>query len=203
MFYDFCYVLFNWIFKIWLRLEIHGRENIPQAGPVVLAANHLSLLDPPVLGAASNRKAHFMAKSELFKPAFFGWIIKNLGVFPVHRGAADRAAIKTGLAFLEQGQVVSVFPEGTRSKTGQLGEAGAGAFMLAAKTKAEIVPALIFGTDLKRHAGWPKVYVLFGKPLVYDKNQSVNKEHLALITEAWTQAMQELVQELEQRRSGK
>ena len=139
--YGFCEIIFPWIFKIWLRWEVFGRENIPAEGPVVIAANHLSLLDPPVLGAAATRKVHFMAKSELFKPAWFGALIRKLGAFPVRRGAMDRDAIKTGLTILKENKVLAVFPEGTRSKTGELGRAGGGAFMMAVERKATIVPA--------------------------------------------------------------
>lgn len=184
-FYGFCHVTFPWLFKLWLRWEVFGTENIPATGPVVIAANHLSLLDPPVLGAAAPRPVHFMAKAELFKPAWFGFIIRKLGVFPVKRGGADREAIKTGLAYLKNNEVLAVFPEGTRSKTGDLGRAGGGAFMMAVKMKATIIPAYIYGTDLKRHPGWPKVRVIFGKPLPYDENGGIARENLEELGARW------------------
>ena len=184
-FYGFCHVIFPWLFKLWLRWEVFGTENIPATGPVVIAANHLSLLDPPVLGAAAPRPVHFMAKAELFKPAWFGFIIRKLGVFPVKRGGADREAIKTGLAYLKNNEVLAVFPEGTRSKTGDLGRAGGGAFMMAVKMKATIIPAYIYGTDLKRHPGWPKVRVIFGKPLPYDENGGIARENLEELGARW------------------
>ncbi len=184
-FYGFCHVIFPWLFKLWLRWEVFGTENIPATGPVVIAANHLSLLDPPVLGAAAPRPVHFMAKAELFKPAWFGFIIRKLGVFPVKRGGADREAIKTGLAYLKNNEVLAVFPEGTRSKTGDLGRAGGGAFMMAVKRKATIIPAYIYGTDLKRHPGWPKVRVIFGKPLPYDENGGIARENLEELGAGW------------------
>ena len=168
--YDFCHLTFPWVFKIWLRCEVYGRENIPAEGPVVIASNHLSLLDPPVLGAAATRKVHFMAKSELFKPAWFGM---------------DREAIKTGLAILKENKVLAVFPEGTRSKTGELGRAGGGAFMMGVKRKAKIVPAYIYGTDLSRHPGWPKVRVIFGKPIEYDPDMGTGRESLDALGARW------------------
>jgi len=183
--YDFCYLTFPWIFKIWLRFEVYGRENIPEEGPVVIAANHLSLLDPPVLGAASTRQVYFMAKSELFKPAWFGALIRKLGAFPVRRGEMDRDAIKFGLSLLKDNKVLVVFPEGTRSKNGELGRAGGGAFMIAVKRKAKIVPACIYGTDLKRHPGWPKVRVIFGKPVEYDPEKGTGRESLDEIGSRW------------------
>lgn len=190
--YGFCEIIFPWIFKIWLRWEVFGRENIPAEGPVVIAANHLSLLDPPVLGAAATRKVHFMAKSELFKPAWFGALIRKLGAFPVRRGAMDRDAIKTGLTILKENKVLAVFPEGTRSKTGELGRAGGGAFMMAVKCKAKIVPAYIYGTDLKRHPGWPKVRVIFGKPMEYDPDMGTGRESLDELGASWKEELLKL-----------
>lgn len=190
--YGFCEIIFPWIFKIWLRWEVFGRENIPVEGPVVIAANHLSLLDPPVLGAAATRKVHFMAKSELFKPAWFGALIRKLGAFPVRRGAMDRDAIKTGLTILKENKVLAVFPEGTRSKTGELGRAGGGAFMMAVKCKAKIVPAYIYGTDLKRHPGWPKVRVIFGKPMEYDPDMGTRRESLDELGASWKEEVLKL-----------
>ncbi|MBO5587487.1 MAG: 1-acyl-sn-glycerol-3-phosphate acyltransferase [Acidaminococcaceae bacterium] len=190
--YGFCEIIFPWIFKIWLRWEVFGRENIPAEGPVVIAANHLSLLDPPVLGAAATRKVHFMAKSELFKPAWFGALIRKLGAFPVRRGAMDRDAIKTGLTILKENKVLAVFPEGTRSKTGELGRAGGGAFMMAVKCKAKIVPAYIYGTDLKRHPGWPKVRVIFGKPMEYDPDMGTGRESLDELGASWKEEVLKL-----------
>jgi len=152
----FCYFLF----KLWLRLEVHGEENIPQRGAVVLAINHLSLLDPPVVGEAANRRVHYMAKAELFGNPVFGYIIKCLGVFPVRRGAADKTAIKTGISYLKAQEVVAVFPEGTRSKNGKLGRVGSGAFMMAVAAKA-----------------------------AYDKSQRATKECLAALNARWINEM--------------
>lgn len=81
-----------------------------------------------------------------------------------------------------------MFPEGTRSKIGDLGRVGEGAFMMAAWTRAAIVPVLITGTDFKRHPGWPKVQIAFGKPLAYDTTAKPSKENLAVITRTWVQA---------------
>lgn len=89
MFYSVLKIILRILFKIFLRLEVKGTENIPKTGPLVIASNHLSLLDPPVIGVAATRKVHFMAKQELFVPVL-GTIYKQLGAFPVKRGGADR-----------------------------------------------------------------------------------------------------------------
>ena len=183
--YDFCYLTWPPLFRLFLRMEVFGRENIPEEGPVVIASNHLSLLDPPILGAAATRKIHCMAKSELFKPAWFGALIRKLGAFPVKRGEMDREAIKTGLTILKENKVLAVFPEGTRSKDGELGRAGGGAFMMGVKRKAKIVPACIYGTDISRHPGWPKVRVIFGKPMEYDPDMGTGRDSLDKLGARW------------------
>ena len=171
------------LFKLGLRLNVEGTENIPQEGPLVIASNHLSLLDPPVIGVAATRKVHFMAKQELFVP-ILGDIYKALGAFPVRRGGADRAAIKHGIDILKDNKVLAIFPEGTRSKTGKLGKAEPGALMMASKATATIVPCCVIGTDFQRQGRiWPKVTVRFGKPIYFPTDAVVNKEFLHDMTE--------------------
>ncbi|MDY6029543.1 MAG: lysophospholipid acyltransferase family protein [Acidaminococcaceae bacterium] len=164
-------------------MQCTGVENIPKEGPLVLASNHISLLDPPVIGTCANRKVHFMAKQELFVPVL-GYIYRLLGAFPVRRGGADRAAIKQGIDILQSGEVLAIFPEGTRSKTGKLGKAAPGALMMASKTGAAIVPSCVIGTDLKRSGKlWPKVTVRFGKPIYFPEGVPLTKELLSELTE--------------------
>lgn len=183
MFYSVLKILFRVLFKIFLRLEVKGAENIPQTGPLVIASNHLSLLDPPLIGVAATRKIHFMAKQELFVPVL-GSIYKELGAFPVKRGGADRAAIKHGIDLLLAGKVLAIFPEGTRSKTGALGKAEPGALMMAGKAKAAIIPTCIKGSDLKRQGRlWPKVCVSFGNPIYFPQDIILTKECLHELTD--------------------
>ena len=190
--YNLCKGILRILFTIFLRMEVHGTENIPQKGPLVIACNHISLLDPPVLGVASTRKVHFMAKQELFVPVL-GTIYKLLGAFPVKRGGADRAAIKHGIEILQSDKVLSIFPEGTRSKTGELGKAAPGALMMASKARAVIVPSCVVGTDVKRCGKlWPKVHVAFGKPIYFPQDQEINKELLNSMTEEMMHRIAEL-----------
>jgi len=166
MLYNLCRVTAALLFKLAFRWQVTGRENIPKTGGVIVAANHVSLLDPPVLGAALPRKVRFMAKEELFRNAAFGYIITRLGAFPVRRGAPDRTAIRTALNLLEKGELLGMFPEGTRSKTGRLGEAEPGLALLAHRSGVPVVPAAIKGTnELFGSKFLPQVIVRFGKPL--------------------------------------
>lgn len=192
MIYAVAKVILSILFRIFLRLRAEGVENIPADGPLVIACNHLSLLDPPVLGCAASRKVHFMAKQELFVPVL-GTIYKILGAFPVRRGGADRAAIKHGIEILQSGQVLAIFPEGTRSKTGRLGKAEPGALMMAGKARAAIVPACVIGTDIKRSGRiWPKVTVRFGKPIRFPEGTAIDKNLLHSMTEEMMQRIAQL-----------
>ncbi len=183
MIYSIAKIILKVLFAIGLRMRVEGAENIPAEGPLVIASNHLSLLDPPVIGVASTRKVHFMAKQELFVP-ILGDLYKILGAFPVRRGGADRAAIKHGIDILKNNQVLAIFPEGTRSKTGKLGKAEPGALMMASKALATIVPCCVVGTDFRRQGKiWPKVTVRFGKPIYFPADALVNKEFLHDMTE--------------------
>lgn len=183
MIYAVVKVILRIVFAVVLRMRVEGAENIPQEGPLVIASNHLSLLDPPVIGTAATRKVHFMAKQELFVP-ILGDIYKILGAFPVRRGGADRAAIKHGIEILQSNQVLAIFPEGTRSKTGKLGKAEPGALMMASKAMATIVPCCVIGTDFQRQGRiWPKVTVRFGKPIYFPADAVINKEFLHNMTE--------------------
>ncbi|MDO4178910.1 MAG: lysophospholipid acyltransferase family protein [Phascolarctobacterium sp.] len=181
--------ILKFFFKIFLRIEYHGKENVPLNGPLVLASNHISNLDPPCVGAGIDRIVRYMAKKELFVP-ILGTIWRAWGGFPVKRGGADRSAIKMGIDILQDGQCLAIFPEGTRSKTGKLGKAQPGALMMASKAKAPIVPACIIGSDVFRQGKlWPKVIVKYGKPIYFPEGEPVTKELLNSMTE---QMMQEI-----------
>lgn len=192
MIYAVVKVILRVLFTVVLRMRVEGTENIPKEGPLVIASNHLSLLDPPVIGTAATRKVHFMAKQELFVP-ILGDIYKILGAFPVRRGGADRAAIKHGIEILQSSQVLAIFPEGTRSKTGKLGKAEPGALMMASKAMATIVPCCVIGTDFQRQGRiWPKVTVRFGKPMFFPADAVINKEFLHNMTEDLMQRIAQL-----------
>ena len=177
MWYGFVKTIFRILFRIIFRLEIIGRENIPKTGPVVIASNHASLWDPPLVGSSASRKVNFMAKEELFVPVF-GAICSSLGAFPVKRGGADLNAMKHALQLLKNNEVLGIFPEGTRSKTGELGHAEPGALAIANKGKAFVVPTAVIGSNLSlRKSFWPKMKVVFGEPLSFSEGH-MNKADL-------------------------
>ena len=181
------YNLIRWlgaaIFRIFFRWRVTGLENLPAAGGVIIAANHISNFDPVVVGAAIPRRIHFMAKEELFVNTLLRKIIGFLGAFPVRRGASDRNAIRTAVRLLESGHVVGLFPEGTRSKTGELGQGEPGLAMIAAKAGALIVPAAIIGTNkiFRSRQLLPRFEVRFGTPLTMPENKP-SKEELEAVT---------------------
>lgn len=179
LFYNFIRCVLRLLFTVLFRFECRGLENIPRTGGVVIAANHVSLLDPPLVGCAMPRPLHFMAKEALFAVPLFGWVIKQLHAFPVRRGVGDRAAIVNALTLLRQEQVVLLFPEGTRNKTGELGQGKAGVAMLAAKVGVPIVTATVIGPEKLGAGGslFPKIKIIFGKPILPEAGNS-SKQYL-------------------------
>lgn len=159
--YSFVRSVVNAILKPVYRIEVIGKENIPAEGGVLLCANHIDNLDPPVVGITAPRPVHFMAKDELFSVPLLGKIVPHLNAFPVKRGMSDREALRKGLAILKDGKVLGLFPEGTRSKTGEMGKGLAGAGFFALRSDAHIVPCAIIGP----YKAFQKLKVVYGKPI--------------------------------------
>nr|WP_077215387.1 lysophospholipid acyltransferase family protein [Bacillus dakarensis] len=143
------------------RMEVIGRENIPKEGGVLLCTNHIHNFDPPIVGITAPRPIHFMAKDELFSVPALGKLLPHLNAFPVKRGMSDREALRKGLAILKEGKVLGLFPEGTRSKTGELGKGLAGAGFFALRTDADVVPCAIIGP----YKAFSRLKVVYGKPI--------------------------------------
>lgn len=178
------YKIFKMLCRIWfgtiLGTRVIGVENIPKDGAVILAANHVSNWDPPFLGTFMRREVCFMGKEELFKNPIMAAICRGLHVFPVKRGAADKTAIKTAVKILKDGKCFGIFPEGTRSKTGKLGKAEPGVSLIAAMTKAPIIPAAIINTEkiFSKEKFFPRLAVVYGTPLKFT-GSTKDKEALA------------------------
>ncbi|MTV47436.1 1-acylglycerol-3-phosphate O-acyltransferase [Heliobacillus mobilis] len=148
------------------RWRLQGLENVPKDGPIIMAFNHASNWDPMILVCASPRKVHFMAKKELFEVPFVSYIVNLAGSYPVDRSKMGRQALKMSIDILNQGKVIGIFPEGTRSKTGEMGEAKAGTVMIAAKAGAPIVPVGLYNSQNVFSGGWFRpVSVCFGSPI--------------------------------------
>jgi 1-acyl-sn-glycerol-3-phosphate acyltransferase len=152
------------------RLDARGAEQMPRKGPLLLVSNHISVLDPPLIGVVTPRQLTFLAKAELFDVPILGRLIRAVNARPVRREGSDARALKDALRVLEEGRALLVFPEGTRGAEGALREAKPGAGMLAVLSGAAVVPVYITGSGraMPRGAALPrpgKVSVRFGAPL--------------------------------------
>ena len=134
---------------VYFRLRRAGRQHIP-AGPMILAANHRSFLDPFVIGCCLRRPVYFVAKKELFENRLLGWFLNCCGAFPVRRGESDEESVQTALMLLERGEAVVIFPEGTRIREGGLGEPKRGVGRMALQSAAPVIPIAVIGTERAR-----------------------------------------------------
>lgn len=160
-FYTFAKTAVGLALKPLFRIEIIGTEHFPKEGGVLLCSNHIDNLDPPVVGITAPRPVAFMAKAELFQTKFTKTLMTNLNAFPVKRGMSDRDALRTGLKILKEGKVLGLFPEGTRSKTGEIGHGLAGAGFFALRSEAHVVPCAVIGP----YRPFRKLKVVYGKPI--------------------------------------
>ena len=162
------------LMRLLFRVEGYGQEHVPAEGPVLIVANHSSILDPPLVGGMCPRQLTFLAKAELFRIPGFGGLIRRLGAQPLRREGADPSALRTAQRVLAEGKALLVFPEGTRGDEGDLREPKAGAALLAVQSGATVVPAYVRGSG----RAWPrgrrlprpvKVVVTFGAPLRFPR----------------------------------
>jgi 1-acyl-sn-glycerol-3-phosphate acyltransferase len=157
-------------FLVYLRMQRVGREHLPKSGPLLLASNHRSFLDPFVIGTLVRRPVYYFAKRELFEKRWQAWILNALGAFPVDRGTSDRAAVDTARAILERGDCVVLFPEGTRIRKGPLSTPRRGIGRLALESGVPVVPIAVRGSEHVRR-GWRirprRVCLRVGRPLSF------------------------------------
>src|SRR5215210_5346847 len=179
-------------FHLYFRLSRIGREHVPD-GPVIIAANHRSFLDPFVIATIARRPLYYVAKEELFRNRFTAWLLNNLGAFPVRRGQGDADMIETAKAILARGDAVLIFPEGTRTRPGALGRPRRGVGRLALETGAPVVPVAVIGTEAVRR-GWRirphKVRIRVGRPLTFPRVEEASPQLAAAVTDRiWPNVM--------------
>ncbi|MBL7074311.1 1-acyl-sn-glycerol-3-phosphate acyltransferase [candidate division KSB1 bacterium] len=183
---EFFYRLSQFVVRSLLRMfydfRVSGLENLPRKGRVILAANHPSLADPPVIGAAAHRELYYLAKEELFRIPILRGVIRKLNTVPINRSIADIGAIRTAYRMLEKGRALILFPEGGRSPDGRLQGFKAGVGMIALRSGADIVPVRVIGTHKLRWSPFSRqrIWVRFGPKIsVYEsKNENMNKKDL-------------------------
>lgn len=165
------------LFRVIYRAEVVGRENVPATGPLLIAANHQSFLDPPAIGCfVHSRHFNFVARGGLFRFAPFAWFISMLNALPIREDGSDAAAIKETLRRLAQGRAILIFPEGSRTPDGEMHEFKRGVALLVKKARCPVLPASIEGA----YEAWPssrgiprllgqRVRVAYGTPIPYDE----------------------------------
>lgn len=191
--HDWIYHTMFGLYGVYFRLggwKIHGRENVPMSGPVIIAPNHKSLLDPPLVGSSMPRLMTTMGKVELFEKKHLGLkilgkVIQHMGTFPVRRGTPDRRAIKRALKVLRGGGALAIFPEGTRTRTGELGPSEMGIALIAHKAKAPVVPAYLKGTEgcfsyLQPRARLVRCEIFYGKPIAFHEEYARKSDRATL-----------------------
>jgi len=156
--------------RVFFDLKVKGLEHLPKSGGVLVVSNHQSYLDPVVLAVKTHRPFAYLADADLFKFKPFAWLIRSLNAFPVKQGKGDVGAMKEVIRLLNDGWVLNVFPEGTRTASGELEEVQPGVALMIRRTSVPVVPAVIYGA----YAAWPrhrllprtgKVRVLYGPPI--------------------------------------
>ena len=173
-------------FKLVYRLEVQGRENIPEGNSYIIAANHLSTLDPPLVCSVMKRGVAYMAKKELFENPFMRWWLDWLGAFAVDREKLGVSTIRTVMTIKKTGWVLGIFPQGTRQEPGEISNITKGFASLAKSTKCGILPVGITGTqEVKRLPFTGKIVVKIGKLIPYS-------DDVASMVDEWGKAIEEL-----------
>lgn len=162
---------FNVIFKRFYHVHIYGLENVPETGAVIVAPNHVSNFDPPLIGCALPRHINFMAKEELFHNFFMRHLITWLGAFPVRRNAVDKIAIRKAMDILKNGLVLGIFPEGRRNPYHEMGEFHDGVASLALRMGVPVIPTAIIGSEEMIRG---KIAITFAPPVVVEKQKATS-----------------------------
>ena len=180
--------VFGLLFHTIWPLTAKGSEYVPRRGSAIIISNHVSMLDPFVIGYGAGRRVNYMAKEELFRNKFLGFLLRRLGAFPVDRTRRDAASLRTALTVLKSDELLGMFPEGTRSTSGGLLEFRTGALRLASRTRAPIIPAAVIGTERalpsKKLFRPARIAVHFGRPVelteLFDSPKDPEAMHRAI-----------------------
>jgi 1-acyl-sn-glycerol-3-phosphate acyltransferase len=179
-------------------LKTYGRENVPATGGVLLVANHQSYLDPVLVAVHLRRPVSFLAKSELFENPYFGWFIRTLRAFPVRQGEGDIGAVKEVIRRLKEGHVLNIYPEGSRTETGEMAPLEKGVALVIRRARVPVVPVAIEGS----FAAWPKdskvfhahrIRVKYGKAINFEGKKAEE------IIQTLELRLREMIGELKQR----
>ncbi len=168
--YVFTAITCRVVFRLFFRWRVHNRERVPLVGPAILASNHASFVDPPMSGSPLPRSINYLARESLFKNPILRWYIESLSAVPVDRDGGGAKGLKIILDRLLHGEVILLFPEGTRTPNGQLQPVRSGVGLAVIKSDAPVIPVRLFGTyeAFGRHLKWPQpkpVVVKFGRPI--------------------------------------
>lgn len=190
IFYRIVQFLVKFFFLFVFRIRVHGKENMLNEDGAVVAINHKSNWDVPIVGVYTPRQLGFMAKAELFKNKALGWLFKSLGAFPVQRGKGDISAIKSALLRLRNGEIVAMFPEGKRVKNDEVVNAKPGAVMLATRAKVPIIPIKISG----KYKWMAKIDIYIGKPIDFSQyyNEKLTVDDLQKLTDELMDTLRKL-----------
>lgn len=153
----------NLLFTLFSRVRVRGRENVPRAGALIIAPNHASFADPPLVGSQLPRTLFYMGKEELFRIPVFGWILRQVNAFPIRRKEGDIAAIKAAERILNAGGALIVFPEGRRQRNGQLAAPKRGVGLLAVRTGVPVLPVYVHNAH--RILRLAQITIVFGRPI--------------------------------------
>jgi len=196
LYYEFVRYSLYGLAVVWLRIRYFGRHRIPSSGGVLVVSNHQSHLDPPLIGVGVPRMMNYMARSTLFKITLLGKLMRSVNAFPIDREGIGLAGIKEALKLLKRGGMVVIFPEGTRSRDGKMGQFRPGFTTLAVRTGAAILPAAIEGA----FQAWPRskrfprprpVHILYGEPISPEKIKSYDERELLAEVERRVRACHE------------
>lgn len=187
MFYNFAKGIVCIFQKLFFRIEVDGKENIPLNGRLILCSNHHSNWDPVTLAVFFPRQVHWMAKKELFKNKFFAKVLLSLGAFPVDREKNDVAAIKKSLRLLKEERVLGIFPEGTRVKYYNEDYIKSGLALIAIKSKSPVLPVYSEGS----YKLFSKIKIRIGKPIFIEL-----EENAILDNEKYTEISKDIMRKV-------